>query len=75
MQKQKTNSSTLGPLERLRQETNFIDSKRVVELLGIGESTLRLYTSQGTIPYYRIGRHIRFDPARLAAWLEERQVG
>jgi excisionase family DNA binding protein len=37
--------------------------------------TLREWTRTGRIPAYRMGREWRYDPAKVADWLDEREVG
>jgi hypothetical protein len=46
------------------------------ELLGdMPVDTLRLWRYRGTGPrYVRVGRHVRYRPADLAAWIDERVI-
>ena len=43
-------------------------------MLGISEKTVRKYVWQRTIPYFKIGGHVRFDPAKIEKWIEEKEV-
>jgi len=35
---------------------------------------VRRLVSERRIPYLKVGRFVRFDPAELATWLDERRV-
>jgi len=48
--------------------------KQAVEVLGLHPQTLYKWTKLGRIPYMRIGGGLRFDPAILADWLEQRTI-
>ena len=43
-------------------------------LLGISPRTLERWAQQGEIPFYRVGRNIRFRPSELAEWIDSRRV-
>jgi excisionase family DNA binding protein len=45
-----------------------------VLFLSISEKTVRKYVWQKTIPYLKIGGHVRFDIGKIHAWLEQREV-
>ncbi|WP_419805919.1 helix-turn-helix domain-containing protein [Terriglobus sp.] len=42
-------------------------------LLSVTKQTVSTWVSQGTIPHFRIGTLLRFDPVQLIAWIEQRQ--
>ncbi|MDO8734537.1 MAG: helix-turn-helix domain-containing protein [Elusimicrobiota bacterium] len=44
------------------------------DLLGIKKSTLYQWVSQHKIPYYKIGRLVKFSPSKLEAWVKKREV-
>ena len=44
------------------------------ELLGCSTAKLYDLVDAGNIPFFRLGRMIRFDPTETAAWLEERNL-
>jgi excisionase family DNA binding protein len=60
---------------RIEKMPNALSAKQLRTLLNISKTTLYEKVAQGTIPYYRIGTIIRFDPVRIAAWLREQEVG
>jgi len=58
----------------LEQQKNYLTVKEVAELLHIAEKTVRKYVWQKSIPYTKIGGHVRFNWERLNLWLEQRDV-
>lgn len=50
-------------------------SAELCKLINLHPVTLREWTRAGRIPAYRIGREWRYDPAKVADWLDEREVG
>jgi excisionase family DNA binding protein len=51
-------------------EKEFLTIKEVSEYLGLKESTLYHHVENGDIPYYRIGRLIRFRKQEVDKWME-----
>lgn len=45
-----------------------LDIAGAAELLGMSVSWLYKATSAGAVPHFKIGKVVRFDPARLRAW-------
>lgn len=43
-------------------------------LLNMGKTAVYGMAATGRIPSLRIGATVRFDPARVAAWLRQREV-
>lgn len=62
-------------IEKLLVERGLIDVKKTALLLGMHEDKLYKKAKTGEIPHYRVLDRVKFDPATLAQWLEERQVG
>ena len=52
----------------------FLSVKEVASMLEIAEKTVRKYVWLKSIPYSKINGHVRFDQARIDAWLLEREV-
>src|SRR3954467_13957425 len=50
----------------------LLDMSEVAARLSTTERHVRRLVSERRIPFVRVGRFIRFDPADVAAWLEER---
>ena len=55
-------------------QKQYYNVKEIAELLGISEKTVRKYVWKRTIPYLKIGGHVRFDIDKINAWLEQREV-
>ena len=52
----------------------LIGFEEVAELTTIPESTIRRMVTGGRIPCVRFGKHVRFDPEDIAAWIEGSKV-
>lgn len=62
-----SNGQTVVELRKL------LTPKEAAALLSISERTLWTLTNNGEIPAVRIGRSVRYDPADLAAWIEQQK--
>ena len=52
-----------------------LNEKQVAEIIGLSVSTLRLNRHKGCgIPYYKMGRAVRYDPADISKFLESKKV-
>jgi excisionase family DNA binding protein len=69
----KTGSTTI--IEQLRTRRGYVTSTEAMAILGVTRQTLCRWVAEGRIPAVRIGPSNKFDPAHLADWLEERQIG
>ncbi|MAY96180.1 MAG: excisionase [Nocardioides sp.] len=50
----------------------LLSAEEVAEFLGIPVATLYQWRHKGCGPdAYRVGRHLRYDPATVRAWLQE----
>ena len=62
------------PAEPATPLSQQLDVAGVATLLGVRERLVRELVQRGEIPFSRVGpRLLRFDPVRIAAWLEERE--
>jgi excisionase family DNA binding protein len=59
----------------LRAQDAFLKPKQVRELLDVHRQTLYKWVRAGKIPAHYVGRDLRFDPKKLAAWLAARETG
>jgi len=50
----------------------LLDMPELAARLSTTERHIRRLVNERRIPFVRVGRFIRFDPAQVAAWLEER---
>lgn len=64
-------SNPLDLPARLRQRRETLTAKELAALLHCTSSYLLKRAKAGKVPAYRIGGLIRFDPARIAEWLEQ----
>jgi excisionase family DNA binding protein len=52
----------------------LLDISAVAEVLGASRRHVQRLVSEKRIPYFKVGRLIRFDASELSVWLEERRV-
>lgn len=55
-------------------EKRFIGIKELAEYLDVKVATLYSWTFQKKIPYYKIGRLVKFDLQEIDKWMKERKV-
>ena len=48
----------------------LLDIEQLAEHLGTSHRHIRRLIAEKRIPYVKVGRLIRFDPAEIAAWLD-----
>jgi len=58
----------------LRRRNTALTSAELCELINVHPVTLREWTRAGRVPAYRIGREWRYDPDKVADWLDHREV-
>jgi len=56
--------------EQLNRRSGALRVGEVARLLGIAPVTVYKYVRQGTLPYFRVGRAVRFDGPTLARALK-----
>lgn len=66
-------SNARGGVPKVRQKMErLLSAEEVAEFLGIPVATLYQWRHKGCGPdAYRVGRHLRYDPATVRAWLKE----
>lgn len=52
----------------------LLDVTQTAEILGIKPVTLRLWISLKKIPYYKVGKSIKFKPSEIEAWVDATRV-
>lgn len=57
------------------QQLDAWDVRRAAAFLGVKEKTLYRLAAEGSVPSFKVGGALRFDPAKLAAWRESLQGG
>jgi len=43
----------------------------LADRLGTGERHVRRLVQEKRVPYVKVGRYVRFDPAEISDWLDE----
>jgi excisionase family DNA binding protein len=46
----------------------------VARSLGVGDRYVYRLVDERRVPFIKLGHYVRFDPAELAAWLDEARV-
>ncbi|MEO6124938.1 MAG: helix-turn-helix domain-containing protein [Ilumatobacteraceae bacterium] len=52
----------------------MIDIVGLAERLGVGERFVRRLVEERRIPFFKIGRHVRFDLVEVEEWIRESRV-
>jgi len=52
----------------------YLSPQELATMLGVSKLTVYGWTSRQQIPFYRIGRLVRFRPEEVERWLTERKV-
>jgi excisionase family DNA binding protein len=58
-----------GRPARLSQSGRYLDAREAGECLGVGERFVRRLVAERRIPYYKLGRYVRFAAADLDAFI------
>ena len=57
-----------------RRETEWLGIPELARMLSVSEDLIRTQVHQRRIPYYKVGKLIRFDPQEVADWLSGLRV-
>ena len=52
----------------------LLDTEAVAQTLGITRRHVQRLVSERRIPFIKVGRFVRFDPASLNVWLDRQRV-
>jgi excisionase family DNA binding protein len=52
----------------------LLDTDGVAEVLGITPRHVRRLVAERRIPFFKVGRFVRFDPGELDVWLDLHRV-
>jgi excisionase family DNA binding protein len=58
----------------LIMSSNLIDMPTVADRLGVNVRHVRRLVDERRIPFTKVGRLVRFDPVKLAKWIEENSI-
>ena len=63
------------PLDSTRLAQKFVlTPEEAADFLGVSVRTIRYWVAERKIPYFHLGRFIRFKPAELVAFLDSGRV-
>lgn len=51
----------------------MLTTQELCRLLSVTKQTISAWVSKGSIPHFRLGTVLRFDPVQLRVWIQERQ--
>ena len=52
----------------------LIDVGALAERLGVDVRFVRRLVDERRIPFYKVGKHVRFDPTDIDEWIADRRV-
>jgi excisionase family DNA binding protein len=61
-------------VSRIEKLPGALTASELATLLNMGKTAVYDMAATGRIPSIKIGATVRFDPARTAAWLRDREV-
>jgi excisionase family DNA binding protein len=56
-------------------ETLLLSPKALAEAYDVSLAWVYTHVARGTIPYLKLGRHVRFDPEEMRRWLAQHRRG
>jgi excisionase family DNA binding protein len=62
-------------VEAIRGRQTAMGAEDLADLLGLTRKHILKLAKAQRMPSYRLGGAVRFDPGRIADWLESRSVG
>jgi excisionase family DNA binding protein len=63
-----------APAKSTTQQDPLLDIHAVAQALGITPRHVQRLVAERRIPFLKVGRFVRFDPAYLNLWLEAQRV-
>jgi excisionase family DNA binding protein len=60
--------------DKIRQIDHVLKVGDLAPILAVSEDSLYRLVQMNRIPYFTIGKSIRFDPEIIAAWLEKKTL-
>ena len=61
-------------IEKLRSMDHALTVKQLASLLTLGKTVIYEMVRRGTIPHFRLGYTVRFDPNEIADWIQGRRL-
>lgn len=53
----------------------FLDVDEVADSLGVSHRFVRRLVAERRIPFVKVGKFVRFDPAEINVWIDRQRVG
>jgi excisionase family DNA binding protein len=60
-----------GLIEMIENAPRALTAQELAEFLHVSDMTIYQFAKAGSIPSFRVGNSLRFDPKALANWLRE----
>lgn len=68
-------TATNGHRRPVFKETpQLLDIAGLASRLGVTERFVRRLIAQRRVPFYKIGKFVRFDPLEIDTWIDQRRV-
>lgn len=68
------NSEILTIKQRLQSFEGAMDADELRILLGMPRATIYKWVRGNTVPHFRVNGCLKFDPGKIAAWLDETTI-
>jgi excisionase family DNA binding protein len=69
-----TPAAPLSIADRLRSSDSALSVSELSKLLNVAPLTLLRWVKAKRVPFFRLGRTIRFCPATISRWLQARET-
>lgn len=66
---ERTNYQLTSIASRIAKVGHAMDAVELARFLGVSRLTILRRAKRGTIPCFRVGSLVKFDPANIARWL------
>ena len=61
-----------GVIQILEAKENALKARELAKLLGVSRQHIYRMAAGSGLPFFRMGRAVRFDPRQVAGWLVKR---
>jgi excisionase family DNA binding protein len=62
------------PVSRSNPREALLDVDGVARVLGVTNRHIRRLVTERRIPFFKVGKFVRFDPGELDVWLDQQRV-
>jgi excisionase family DNA binding protein len=71
---ERTGYALMSLASRVKAKHHAMTAEELAEVLNVSRLTILRRAKRGTIPSFRVGSCVRFDPANISRWLVEMGV-